>query len=38
MGPTLGDGRRVRFLVSDDNDSRRKLPRALAVALARGEL
>jgi hypothetical protein len=37
VGPTLGDGRRVLFLVSDDNDSSRQLPRALAVALAPGE-
>lgn len=38
VGPTLGDGRRVVFLVSDDNDSDRQLPRVLAVALAPGEL
>lgn len=37
VGPALGDGRRVLFLVSDDNDSSRQLPRALAVALAPGE-
>jgi hypothetical protein len=36
--PPLGDGRHVLFLVSDDNDSRRQLPRALAIALTRGEL
>jgi hypothetical protein len=38
VGPTLGDGRRVLFLVSDDNDSSQQLPRVLAVALAPGEL
>jgi hypothetical protein len=37
LGPMLGDGRRVLFLASDDNDSTRQLPRALAVALAPGE-
>lgn len=34
VGPTLGDGRRVLFMVSDDNASSRQLPRALAIALA----
>jgi hypothetical protein len=38
IGPTLGDGRRVLFLVSDDNDSSRQLPRALAVALSPDQL
>lgn len=33
VGPALGDGRRVLFLVSDDNDRREQVPRALAVAL-----
>jgi hypothetical protein len=37
VGPTLGDGRRVLFLVSDDNDRREQVPRALAVALPPGE-
>jgi phytase-like protein len=37
VGPTLGDGRRVLFLVSDDNDRSEQLPRALAVALPTGE-
>jgi hypothetical protein len=37
VGPALGDGRRVLFLVSDDNDNRWQLPRVLAVALAPGE-
>jgi hypothetical protein len=37
LGPTLGDGRRVVFLVSDDNDNSRQMPRVLAVALAPGE-
>jgi len=37
VGPVLGDGRRVVFLVSDDNDSSQQLPRALAVALPPGE-
>ena len=38
VGPVLGDGRRVLFLVSDDNDCSDQLPRMLAVALAPGEL
>jgi hypothetical protein len=38
VGPALGDGRRVLFLVSDDNDNSLQLPRVLAVALAPGEL
>ena len=38
VGPALGDGRRVLFLVSDDNDSRWQLPRVVAIALAPGEL
>jgi len=38
VGPVLGDGRRVLFLVSDDNDSRQQLPRVLALALPPGEL
>ncbi len=37
VGPVLGDGRRVLFLVSDDNDSSGQLPRALAIALPPGE-
>jgi phytase-like protein len=37
IGPVLGDGRRVLFLVSDDNDNSRQLARVVAVALAPGE-
>lgn len=37
IGPTLDDGRRVLFLVSDDNDSSHQVPRALTVALPPGE-
>ncbi len=37
VGPALGDGRRVLFLVSDDNDSSHQLPRVLTVALPSGE-
>ncbi|HEX3478822.1 MAG TPA: esterase-like activity of phytase family protein [Kofleriaceae bacterium] len=37
VGPVLDDGRRVLFLVSDDNDRSDQLPRALAVALPLGE-
>jgi hypothetical protein len=38
LGPTLADGRRVVFLVSDDNSNTTQAARLLAVALAPGVL
>jgi hypothetical protein len=38
LGPTLADGRRVVFLVSDDNSNATQAPRMLALALAPGVL
>lgn len=38
LGPTLDDGRRLVFLVSDDNHRRTQVPRVITLALAPGVL
>lgn len=38
LGPALDDGRRLIFLVSDDNDSARQVARLIALALPPGAL
>lgn len=38
LGPTLPDGRRLLFLVSDDNDRPTQIPRLLTIALPPGAL